>query len=224
MEPLFFIFAELFKSLLFSFLLFRMVQMLSDQLSKRMAYLIHIVNTLSLSASLLTLGKWSCGYVIWVLLCLNFRYCFKPERRQNTKINDYEKDVSEPQILSENPAASDFSNISNVKQRLLEYFEKEKPYLSPFLTIDRVASDIYTNKTYISKIINDEMKMNFREFVNSYRVKEAIRIFSEDEDIAINKLKDLSGFNSYSSFSTAFKQHAGTTPGEWRRDLKGRRE
>ena len=113
MESLFFIFAELFKSLLFSFLLFRMVQMLSGQLSTWMVYLIHILNTLSLSASLITLGKWSCGYVIWVLLCLNFHYCFKPERRQNAKINDYEKDVSEPQILSENPVASDFSNISN---------------------------------------------------------------------------------------------------------------
>lgn len=177
-----------------------------------------------MSASLITLGKWSCGYVIWVLLFLNYHYLFKPEYRRIPKSNDYGKDVSDPQVLSENSGASDFSNISNVKQRLLEYFEKEKPYLSPFLTIDRVAADIYTNKTYISKIINDEMKMNFREFVNSYRVKEAIRIFSEDEDIAINRLKDLSGFNSYSSFSTAFKQHAGTTPGEWRRDLKGRRE
>lgn len=110
-----------------------------------------------------------------------------------------------------------------LKERLLEYFESEKPYLSKNLTMEEVAMRLFTNKSYLSKTINVEMNKNFRELVNYYRVKEAINIFSSNTEISMNELRDRCGFNNNASFTSAFKLNTGYTPGEWCRDMKGRR-
>lgn len=112
----------------------------------------------------------------------------------------------------------------SLKERLLDYFESEKPYLSKSLTMEEVAMRLYTNKSYLSKTINVEMNKNFRELVNYYRVKEAINIFSSDTDMSITDLRDKCGFNNNASFTSAFKLNTGFTPGEWCRDMKDKRE
>ena len=110
-----------------------------------------------------------------------------------------------------------------LKERLLDYFECEKPYLSKNLTMEEVAMRLFTNKSYLSKTINMEMNKNFRELVNYFRVKEAVRIFSSDMDISMNELRDKCGFNNNASFTSAFKLNTGFTPGEWCRDMRSRR-
>lgn len=109
-----------------------------------------------------------------------------------------------------------------LKERLVNYFESEKPYLSKNISMQEVAMRLFTNKSYLSKTINMEMNKNFRELVNYYRVKEAMRLFSEDMDISMNDLRNMSGFNNNASFTSAFKLNTGCTPGEWCRDMKSR--
>ena len=119
----------------------------------------------------------------------------------------------------------DMANDStlSLKERLLGYFESEKPYLSKNLTMEEVAMRLFTNKTYLSKTINVEMNKNFRELVNYFRVKEAINIFSTNPDISMGELRDRCGFNNNASFTSAFKLNTGYTPGEWCRDVKSGR-
>ena len=81
---------------------------------------------------------------------------------------------------------------------------------------------LFTNKTYLSKTINVEMNKNFRELVNYFRVKEAIRIFHEDSTLSMSELRERCGFNNNASFTSAFKLNTGYTPGEWCRDMKSR--
>lgn len=111
---------------------------------------------------------------------------------------------------------------ASLKDRLLGYFEYEKPYLSKNLTMEEVAMRLFTNKTYLSKTINVEMNKNFRELVNYFRVKEAIRIFHEDSSLSMSELRERCGFNNNASFTSAFKLNTGYTPGEWCRDMKNR--
>lgn len=108
----------------------------------------------------------------------------------------------------------------SLKNRLLLYFEQEKPYLSKNISIEEVAMKLYTNKTYLSRTINEELNKNFRELVNYFRVKEAMRIFLDNTEISISELMDKSGFNNNASFTSAFKINTGYTPGEWCKDMK----
>ena len=108
----------------------------------------------------------------------------------------------------------------SLKERLLNYFENEKPYLSKDLSMQEVAMRLFTNKSYLSKTINVEMNKNFRELVNYFRVREAMRIFSASPDISMSDLRAMCGFNNNASFTSAFKLNTGCTPGEWCRDMK----
>jgi AraC-like DNA-binding protein len=110
----------------------------------------------------------------------------------------------------------------SLKERLLNYFENEKPYLSKDLSMQEVAMRLFTNKSYLSKTINVEMNKNFRELVNYFRVREAMRIFSANTDISMSDLRDMCGFNNNASFTSAFKLNTGCTPGEWCRDMKNK--
>lgn len=110
----------------------------------------------------------------------------------------------------------------SLKERLIGYFECEKPYLSKSINMQEVAMRLFTNKSYLSKTINMEMNKNFRELVNYFRVREAIKIYSANTGMSMSELMDKSGFNNNASFTSAFKLNTGYTPGEWCRDLKSR--
>ncbi len=129
--------------------------------------------------------------------------------------------IDEPsaQYQSKPSGASDIS----LRVKLISYLEDEKPFLNKELTMDQVADRLSTNKTYLSKIINVEMGRNFRDLINYYRVKEAIRFFNENEALSIKELQEMAGFNNTSSFTSAFKVNTGSTPGEWCKDNKSKR-
>lgn len=129
--------------------------------------------------------------------------------------------AADPKNIHSGKAETD---VLSLKERLLGYFESEKPYLSKTISMEEVAMRLYTNKSYLSKTINVEMNKNFRELVNYFRVKEAINIFTSNMEISVSELRDRCGFNNNASFTSAFKLNTGYTPGEWCRDMKQRRE
>lgn len=97
---------------------------------------------------------------------------------------------------------------------LLELMESKKVFLQNDLSLDDLAKQLNTNRTYISQIINDNFNTNFSNFVNDYRVKEAKEIFlhSSHKYLTIEAIAQKVGFNSKSSFNTAFKKFTGLTP------------
>lgn len=113
--------------------------------------------------------------------------------------------------------STDYQTIIN---RLILYFESEKPYLDADLKIADVCKRIYTNKTYVSRALNHGMSKNFNQFVNYYRVKEACEIFIGEPIISLPELCDRCGFKNLSSFSNAFNLNIGYTPAEWCREVR----
>lgn len=154
------------------------------------------------------------GFLNLILLArvLYYSSCDKFSTQKGDSLNSISS-------LSEN----DFFNQKkdeDLKNRLLSYFEKEKPYLNPQLTINEVALYLYSNKTYLSRLINDHYNNNFSQFVNFYRIKAAKDLFSNDNQMTIHQLCDLSGFGSMATFTMAFRLYVGNSPAEW---CKGQR-
>ncbi len=111
--------------------------------------------------------------------------------------------------------SSDDKKINELRDRLVNYFEKEKPYLKPDLSINEVALYLYSNKTYLSRLINECFDNNFNQFVNYYRVEEAKRLFKNDMSMNIHQMCDLAGFGSMATFSISFRYYVGNSPAEW---------
>lgn len=113
-------------------------------------------------------------------------------------------------------------NEDKLKINLIELFEKGKIYIHPDLRITMVSESIGTNRTYISRLINEEFDMNFNEFVNKYRIEEAKQLLCCENHTAftMEHIAEKSGFGSLASFSRVFKELEGTTPGKYRSEKK----
>jgi AraC-like DNA-binding protein len=74
----------------------------------------------------------------------------------------------------------------------------------------------------VSQLLNTKLNRKFFDFINQYRINEAKRILSGPEGKVKNIMQiayDV-GFNSKSSFNTAFKKFAGTSPSKFKKSTK----
>lgn len=104
---------------------------------------------------------------------------------------------------------------------LSKYMEGQEPFVDPDITLQDLASQINIPSRELSVLINLHIGQHFFDFVNSYRIKKAMQILrnhSKEEYTIQQVLYDV-GFNSKSSFNTAFKKHAGLTPTEYRNKI-----
>lgn len=92
---------------------------------------------------------------------------------------------------------------------LLENYTKD-------ITLDDVARDLSYNKYYISHVISEIFKCNFRLLVNSYRISMAQNLLLSSSK-TISEIAYECGFKNQSSFNRIFLKHCGVTPSDFRR-------
>lgn len=109
------------------------------------------------------------------------------------------------------------NELKQLEHDLKLYFNKNKPWLNPQLNIWDVAKQIGTNRSYISKAINDQIGCNFNQFVNNYRIKEAKKLLKKVPEIPIAEISELSGFGSVNSFIRIFKSIEKCTPTKFKK-------
>ena len=111
----------------------------------------------------------------------------------------------------------------DIYERVVAYFETEKPFLDNALTINDLSKVLYSNKLYISRAISRFTGRNFCQFVNYYRVTYSMELFRNNHDLKIQELACGSGFNSDVSYNMAFRLFMGETPGEWCKKERNRK-
>ncbi|WP_299712849.1 AraC family transcriptional regulator [uncultured Tenacibaculum sp.] len=106
-------------------------------------------------------------------------------------------------------------------QDLKKYMEAEEPYLNPDLTIRKLAEHMKMPMRDLSVLINQKLNQHFFDFINEYRIEKAKKILSDVTKTKVTVLEILYevGFNSKSSFNTAFKKHTGKTPTQYRKSV-----
>jgi AraC-like DNA-binding protein len=108
-------------------------------------------------------------------------------------------------------------------EKLLHFMETEKPYTDSELTLQKLAGKLSIPARHLSRIINERLKQNFADFVNSYRVEEAKRRLADlsQRHYSVLAIAEEVGFNSKSSFNLVFKKHTNMTPSQFRRAASG---
>lgn len=102
-------------------------------------------------------------------------------------------------------------------EKLIRYMETEKPYLDDKITLQSLATDYSIPEKQLSSLINQNLGKHFFDFINSYRIKDAQRLLTEQHNLTVLEILFDVGFNSKSSFYTAFKKETGTTPSNYRK-------
>ncbi|MBF7090319.1 AraC family transcriptional regulator [Flavobacterium sp. ALJ2] len=105
--------------------------------------------------------------------------------------------------------------------KLQQYMDEEKPFLDPSLTIQDISKGIAIPVRDLSLLINHKLDQHFYDFINTYRIESAMDILKDVTKSKVTVLEILYdvGFNSKSSFNTAFKKHTGFTPTDYRKTL-----
>ena len=103
----------------------------------------------------------------------------------------------------------------------LEYlFENEKIFLDADIRISDVADRLSTTKNHLSKAIGIKTGKNFCQLLHSYRVREAMRLYTANQKLSISQLCKQVGFNSMTTFNTAFGRKTRSPPAEWCKNFR----
>jgi AraC-like DNA-binding protein len=117
-----------------------------------------------------------------------------------------------------------YSNLSDFESkellyRLNGYINETQIYRKSGLSLKELASGIGVSERHLSQAINDQKGQNFFDFVNYYRVEHAKRllVLNNDNKRTMFDIFWESGFNSKTTFNTAFKKFTGITPTEFQK-------
>lgn len=156
----------------------------------------------------------SCWFV---LKALNNPELFKGVDANMLLVNEAlnMKGIVTAKETSETPKSAEIAlQIELVKKHVLE----NEPYLEPSLTIQELAKQVSIPVRDLSVLINHHMNQHFFDFVNEFRIQKAMQILkdaSKSKHTVLEILYEV-GFNSKSSFNTAFKKHTNQTPTEFK--------
>jgi len=105
--------------------------------------------------------------------------------------------------------------IAGINRKIREEF-----YLKT-VTIKELATAIKTNPRYLSQIIHEEFGEHYSTWINRFRVEKAKGLFHKGilDTLTFEGVASEVGFNSYSSFFSAFKTFEAKSPQNWVEDI-----
>lgn len=108
--------------------------------------------------------------------------------------------------------------FSFYKNKIIKIMKMNKPYLDSDFTLNVLSKKISLPSNLTSYIINKGFDTNFSDFANFYRIDDAKAklVSSAYFHIKISEVAYECGFNTLSSFNTAFKKNVGTTPSQFK--------
>jgi len=143
------------------------------------------------------------------------------------QVNTYSK-YNQGQIENKNVIDNESANTSamsippKLQDEIISNLEKliseEKIFMKTSLTLFDLANELNTNRSYLSKVINDNYKINFHTFINNYRVEEVKQCLVDQEfdKFNLDGIAEKCGFVSSSALCKVFKKVTGTTPTEYK--------
>jgi AraC-like DNA-binding protein len=134
-----------------------------------------------------------------VLYAINDSGLFQPKKRKQDKNALSDKDLY---LLGD---------------RIIEYFENDKPYLDKSFSLDDLANQLDVPKHILYSCLNTCLNKKFTQLRTSFRIENAKKLLMTG-DLSTKTLQCIwmeSGFSSKTNFFTTFKEETGLTPNEF---------
>ena len=147
------------------------------------------------------LGALSLSFILFLTVLLLLH-----KKRKQVKTNAPEKYAN--QKISVQEAEALFTKMDTL-------INENELYKNANLTLPLLAKELHIRTHLLSQFINDNLNKNFSQFINEYRIEEAKRLLNSNSKLKIEVIAEDCGFNSNSTFYTAFKKIANTTPSKF---------
>ena len=161
----------------------------------------------SLSAALLATVEF--GAVLALALCVI------------AQVNVYTRDQIQalrPQNARYAASGLKEADLMRIASKLDEFMARELSYLDSGLSLPQLAKALGVSTNYLSQTLNQVKGLSFYDYVNGLRIEQAQRLLREQPDMAVIDVAMQCGFNSKSTFNSAFKRSVKMTPSQYRSD------
>ncbi|NNU17516.1 AraC family transcriptional regulator [Parvularcula sp. ZS-1/3] len=101
-------------------------------------------------------------------------------------------------------------------ERVRSVMRERELFLKPDLRVDELALEANLTPRELSALLNLEAGVHFFDFVNQYRIEQAKILLVAAPEKTVAEIMLAAGFVSKSSFNTAFRKLAKTTPSAFR--------
>lgn len=129
-------------------------------------------------------------------------------------------EIEPPKDKKYEKSALDAAQSERIARKLVRAMEQDCLYRDPNLTLGMLAQHVGVSLNYVSQTLNQNLGQSFFEFVNSWRIKEAMPLVATG-DATILAIAYEVGFNSRSAFYSAFKRETGQTPTSYKSEAGG---
>lgn len=129
------------------------------------------------------------------------------QEMQLTEENARQKAQTSPPIsesLSTSTSGPQTTNMLNELERLMK---EERLFLTHDLRLQQVSKKLGTNRTYLLRMLNEELHMNFSEYINRQRVAYAEELQERMPHLQKAEIALKSGYNSYHSYYRNWKMY-----------------
>ncbi len=108
----------------------------------------------------------------------------------------------------------------NLFKKINTYIIEQKKYLDPYLGLDSLSDDLNVSSGHLSFLINTYSSHNFSDFINELRIEQVKKLIMEKEylNYTIVSIGLESGFNSKSTFYSAFKKFTNLSPTQFKKE------
>jgi len=138
---------------------------------------------------------------------------------KNVELNKVNTQIKKETNIKPEPLNTSYSELA---QAIIKLFEEDKIYRNKDVSLTMIATQLNSNKNYVSKAINDEFNKSYNVFLHEYRINESIELLLNPEfkNYTIQYISEYVGYKSISVFNTAFKKINKVTPSYFIRTIK----
>ena len=111
------------------------------------------------------------------------------------------------------------ANMEALLNSLEQLVRQKELYKNANLTVSELARHMNIPSHQLSQLLNEGLNKNFTSYVNGFRISKACDMITEGHPYSLESIGYEVGFNSKSTFYTAFKKITGTTPNLYKESM-----
>ena len=113
-------------------------------------------------------------------------------------------------------SALDVAHRTRIRHKLDRVFVGQSLHRDSMLNLHALSQATGEKPHYVSQVLNQDLGTTFYDYVNRHRIEEAKHRLAAAPDPTVLEIALAVGFNSKSTFNTAFRRHTGQTPSAFR--------
>ena len=110
--------------------------------------------------------------------------------------------------------------VALLNTKLNGLMTKKHLYKNPNLTLPELAKKLQVSVPQLSQFLNDNLSTSFADYINKLRINEAKKLLVSESRLTMELIAEQSGYNSQSTFYSAFRKFEQCTPTNYRKKTK----